>query len=189
MRTYDEYDRLHAIALEQHGIFTASQARTAGVAADTVVKMVKRGRLERLAHGLYRDCGAPATRWTPYITAVLWPIGATGVLSHETALAMMELSDANPARTHITVPQRHRPRRRRPPPGVVLHFADLPPADVGSVEGLPATTAARTIRDCAQANLGPALIRQAIEDGRRTGWLAPTAADALVAELTNDGKL
>lgn len=116
MRKYDEYDRLHAIALEQHGIFTASQARTAGVAADTVVKMVKRGRLERLAHGLYRDCGAPATRWTPYITAILWPLGATGVLSHETALAMMELSDANPARTHITVPKRHRP----PPPAATV---------------------------------------------------------------------
>ena len=26
MRTYEDYDPLHAIALEQHGIFTASQA-------------------------------------------------------------------------------------------------------------------------------------------------------------------
>lgn len=188
MPVYNAYDTVHALALEQHGVFTAEQARAAGVKTSALVMMVRRNRLERLAYGLYRDCGAPLTRWMPYVTAVLWPQGVTGVLSHETALDLMDLSDANPATIHLTVPKRHRPRRRRPPSAVALHFADLAPADVGSVEGLPVTTAARTIRDCAAANLGPALIRQAIDDARRTGWLAAADADVLVDELTAAGK-
>lgn len=184
------YDTVHALALDQHGVFTAEQARAAGVKPMALVMMMKRGRLEQLSWGLYRDRGTSITRWTPYATAVLWPKGTTGVLSHETALDLMELSDANPGQIHVTVPRTHRPRRREPPPGVVLHFADLTPEEIGSVGGLPVTTAARTIRDCAVANVGPAIIRQALEDAKRKGWLADgDAAEALTAELTADGKL
>lgn len=189
MPAYTAYDTVHALALEQHGVLTVEQARTAGVTAPALFEMVKRERLQKLAYGLYRDPAVPETRLTPYVTAVLWPKGTTGVLSHETALALMDLSDANPAKIHLTVPKKHRPRRRQPPAEVVLHFADLDGGDVGSVEGLPVTTAARTIRDCAAANIGPALLRQALEDGRRKGWLPAVDADALAAELTAAGKL
>ncbi len=36
--------------------------------------------------------------------ATLWPRGAHGALSHETALDLYGLSDVNPAKIHITVP-------------------------------------------------------------------------------------
>jgi hypothetical protein len=39
------------------------------------------------------------------------------------------------------------------------------------------------------ANLGPALIRQAIDDARRGGWLSAMDADALIDELSAAGKL
>jgi len=189
MPTRNAYETVHAIALEQHGVFTVEQARDAGVKTPALVMMVRREKLEGLAYGLYRDPGAPETRLTPYMAAVLWPRGTTGVLSHETALALMELSDVNPAAIHLTVPKKHRPRRRQPPPGVVLHFADLDTADVGSAEGLPVTTAARTIHDCAAAHIGPALLRQALDEGRRKGWLKDAEANGLTAELTAAGKL
>jgi predicted transcriptional regulator of viral defense system len=189
MPTTHVYDTVHGLALDQHGVFTAEQARRLNLDTQALVMMVQRGRLERLAYGLYRDVGTPLTRWTPYAAAVLWPQRVTGVLSHDTALDMMELSDVNPAKIHVTVPRSHRPRRRQPLPGVTLHHADLDPAEVTSIEGLPVTTAARTIRDCAAEQLGPALIRQAIADGRTKGWLTPNEAERLVAELTADGKL
>lgn len=182
------YDSIHLLALEQHGIFTAEQARAIGVPSINLVRMVKRGRLERLAYGLYRDIGAPASRWTPYLAATLWPQGTTGVVSHETALDLMELSDVNPARIHVTVSRRFR-THRTPPPGVVLHRANLADTDVTSIEGIPITTAARAIRDCATANLGPALIREAIEDARTKGWVTPAEAIALTTELIGAGKL
>jgi len=184
------YDTVHELALEQHGVFTAEQATKLGVNPKSIVAMAARGRrLERISFGLYRDLGAPETHWTEYMKAALWPQGVIGVLSHETALDLMNLSDANPALMHVTVPKKHRVRRRTPPAGVVLHHADLPEEDVGSIEGLPVTTAARTIRDCAATNIGPALLRQAIDDATRGGWLRPTETEALRAEFENSDML
>lgn len=184
------YDAVHELALEQHGIFTAEQAAGLGVDPRTLAAMAARGhRVQRVAFGLYRDLGAPETRWTEYMKAALWPRGVVGVLSHETALGLMGISDANPSLIHVTVPKAHRARRRKPPAGVVLHRADIRDEDVGSIEGLPVTRAARTIRDCAAMNIGPALIRQAIEDAARDGWLTPTEAAGLRDELTQSGAL
>jgi len=117
------------------------------------------------------------------MSAVLWPQGVMGVLSHQTALSLMELSDVNPARIHLTLPVGYRVRRRKVPGVLVLHWADLPEKDVGSVEGVPVTKAARTIRDCAESHIGPALLRQALEDGIRTGWLRRKEAEGLRREL------
>ena len=186
---FGAYQTIHSIALEQHGIFTAEQARAAGVSPMALVMMAKRGRLERLAHGLYRDAAAPATRWTPYVIAILWPGEVVGVLSHDTALDLMELSDVNPGVIHVTVPKHYRARHRLPPAGVVFHHADLASDEVGSVDGLPVTTAIRTIWDCAASQLGPALLRQAIDDGQTKGWLTPEETMRLTEELTTTGRL
>jgi hypothetical protein len=51
------------------------------------------------------------------------------------------------------------------------------------------TSAWRTIRDCAKANIGPALLRQALADARRKGWMTDADAEALTAELATSGKL
>jgi hypothetical protein len=66
---------------------------------------------------------------------------------------------------------------------LILHWEDLPEDAIGSVEGVPVTKAARSLRDCAEAHLGPALLRQAIDDGQREGWLAARESEALRNEL------
>lgn len=183
------YETIHELALDQHGVFTTEQAKQHGVTNMALVMMAGRGRLRRLAHGVYQDPGSPETRLTRHMTAVLWPRGTRGVLSHETALVLMDLSDANAAKIHITVPKTYR-TNRQPPAGIVLHYADLrEDEDVAIVEGLPMTTAARTIRDCADAGIGPALLRQALADARKNGWMPAVQADALTAELVALKKL
>lgn len=177
------YDTVHQLALDQHGVFTTAQAKSLGVHPKTLWAMANRDRIKRLSFGVYQDLGAPATPWTQYMSAALWPQGVTGVLSHQTALSLMELSDVNPAKIHLTIPVGYRVRRRQVPGVLVLHWADLPEEDVGSVEGVPVTKAARTIRDCAEAHIGPALLRQALEDGIRTGWLRQKEAEGLKREL------
>jgi hypothetical protein len=104
------------------------------------------------------------------------------VISHESALAMYGLSDASPAKVHVTVPTEFR-IRRAVPKRLALHYADLNPKDVQQVEGVPVTTAARAIRDAHASHLGPALVRQAIHDGRRTGQLTLDEAERLEHEL------
>jgi predicted transcriptional regulator of viral defense system len=70
------------------------------------------------------------------------------VLSHESALALLELSGNVPDRVHVLVPRRH--RGLRSPPSVVLHTR---PDDetISTVwrDGMPLTAPARTLVDVA----------------------------------------
>jgi len=73
--------------------------------------------------------------------------------------------------------------RRAVPKRLEVHRLDLDANDVNIYEGVPLTTPERTIRDCHAAHLGPALIRQAIADGRRNGHLRVRQAQKLEREL------
>jgi predicted transcriptional regulator of viral defense system len=174
---------VYSVAEGQHGYFAADQASSVGVSAIALSAMARRGIVERVSRGVYRISMYPHDRFGQYMEAVLWPQrGARGVLSHESALEFHGLSDVSPARVHITVPAGHRVRREVPP-HLTLSVAHLAPSDVERLDGVPVTTPARTIEDCANAHLSPALIRQAIDDGRRIGKLGHRMADALAARF------
>lgn len=115
--------------------------------------------------------------------AVLWPDGETGVVSHESALSLFGLSDVSPDRVHITLPTGYRIRRRQIPKRFNVHYADLGPSEVDSVERVPVTTPERALRDCREAGTGTRLLRQAIEEAEREGYLSPAKAAALDQEL------
>jgi hypothetical protein len=104
------------------------------------------------------------------------------VISHQSALSIHELSDVSPTRVHLTLPTTVR-IRRQVPKGFVIHYADLAPADVERVEGVPVTTPARSIRDLHASHVGNDLVGQAIADGRRSGSLSMAEADRLEREL------
>lgn len=178
----DAFATVHEIALDQFGYFTTEQARRAGVSPHAVLMMCRRGTIERLAQGLYRNPLVPATTLGPYMAASLWPHGVRGVLSHQTALELLGLSDTDPGKIHLTLPTTFRIRRATPGQ-YVIHHADLTPGDVTAVEGIPVTTAARAIRDCHANHISPALLRQAIEDGLENGRLSRRDAAPLSQEL------
>lgn len=177
---------LYELAEGQAGYFTAAQARDAGVLQVRLAQLYQRGDVERVTRGVYRLTRFPVSPLGQYMEAALWPQvrrpDAHGVISHESALAIYGLSDTSPAKIHLTLPTGLR-IRRSPPKHLVIHYADLDPRDIQQVEGVPVTTAARAIRDAHESHLGPALIRQAIDDGRRSGHLTAIEADALEREL------
>jgi predicted transcriptional regulator of viral defense system len=176
------YVAIYEIAEEQNGYVTAAQAAGVNVGKGTLAKMARRGVLERVSWGVYRLSRFPSSPLDQYVEASLWPLSAQGVVSHESALAVYGLSDVSPAKIHVTVPRSVRVRRRLPA-GLVVHRADLGPGEMQVHEGVPVTTPERTIRDCHAAHLGPALVRQAIRDGRRTGHLRVAQAEKLEREL------
>lgn len=179
-------DTLYSIAESQLGYFTAAQAREAGVHQVRLIQLHQGGDIERVSRGVYRLVRFPVSPLGEYMEAALWPQvrrpDARAVISHVSALALHELSEVSPAKIHITLNPDLR-LRRAVPPQLVLHFASLSPEDVQLVEGVPVTTPERTIRDAHAAHLGPALIRRAIADGRRTGRLTQHAADRLTHQL------
>jgi predicted transcriptional regulator of viral defense system len=176
------HNTVYEIAEEQSGYVTTAQAAAANVSKDALAKMAARGVLDRVSWGLYRLTRFPPSALDQYVEATLWPLTVQAVISHESALALYGLSDVNPAKIHVTVPRSLR-IRREVPKWLVLHRAALGEAEREVYEGVPVTTPERTIRDCHAAHLGPALVRQAIHDGRRTGYLRATQARALESEL------
>jgi predicted transcriptional regulator of viral defense system len=68
------------------------------------------------------------------------------VLSRQSALALLDLSDVIPDAIHLLVPRRHRGLRR--PPGTVIHTRpDEEQVSTVWREGLPLTAPARTLVD------------------------------------------
>jgi len=143
-------DHIHIIALRQHGIVSAAQARAARISAMALVMMCRRGRLKRVSHGVYYDPLIPRTNLTPLVAAAWWPRGG-GVVSHQTARDVRERPGAKHATIHVTVPKSFR-TKRRVPKHLVLHRAAVPKKDVVVFEGVRVTTGARTARDLGRNN-------------------------------------
>jgi len=159
---------LYDLAEGQDGYFSTTQAQAEGVSRHTLAKAAARGQLLRTSRGVYRLARYPeASQHSHLWQAVLWPQVRTNVLatlSHYTALQLHELSDVNPEYTHITVPCALRIKRKQPP-DLVIHHADLRAHEVQYVDGLPTTTVERTLRDVAAMGNSVAL-HDALRDAR-----------------------
>ena len=96
----------------------------------------------RLRRGLYRVQGFPSTE-NDELRETWMAVGADkAILSHESALALLELSDNVPANVHVLVPRRY--RGLRPLPGVVVHtHSDGETIATVWRDGLPLTAPAR----------------------------------------------
>jgi predicted transcriptional regulator of viral defense system len=105
-----------------------------------------------------------------------------GVFSHETALALHGLSDALPARIHLTLPAEWTKRRFRVPAGVVLHHADLARAERAWVGSVPVTSPRQTLLDARRASLSPEVIEQATRQALARGLIGKKDVAALKRE-------
>lgn len=181
----ERFNALAELAAEQFGLVTLADTRAVGYRDSSVAQMARRGRLERVSQGVYRVPFMRGGRLGPYMEAALWPIGAWGVLSHETALDLWEVSDVNPAKIHITVPSAHR-TQREVPASYTVHRGDLNAAEVSQIEGVPVVTLERAIRDCSADRLGLDLIEQAVRNGRARGLLTAEQAAALTSDFGLD---
>ena len=162
------WDRLFETASAQAGYFTTQQAAAAGYSSQLLLKHIRAGRVVRAQRGIYRLIHFPASEHEELVTAWLWSAQA-GVISHRAALSLHGLSDVLPAQVHLTLPEAWRRRRFRVPDGVVLHHADVAPAERVWFGPVPVTSARRTLGDCAKGGLSPDLLRQAAQQALQRG--------------------
>lgn len=165
------WDRLFSIAAGQQGYFTTQQAAEAGYSSQLLVHHLHAGKVVRPRRGVYRLVHFPAGEHEELVIAWLWS-ALVGVASHQTALALHGLSDALPARIHLTLPAAWRRRRFRVPADVILHHADVPSEDRTWFGPVPTTNPRRTLNDCAREGLSPELLRQAAEQALRRGLVS-----------------
>lgn len=167
-------DRIFDIASAQSGYFTLAQAAQAGFASVEQVEIEL--RVERYGADVFRFVQFPPSDHEDLV--ILWlQTEQKGVFSHDTALALHQLSDILPSRRHLTVPPGW-----EPPPnvrldrGTVLHHAEIAPDEITWLTPIPLTKPLRTLRDCIEKAVSPDLIDQAIAEAVQRGMI--TQADA-----------
>ena len=181
MTTKPDYDKLYAIAEPQGGFFTAQQAQEIGFSYERLSSNVKSGRFLRVAHGIYRLAHFPASPFEDLFIAIL-RAGPDAVISHESALAVLGLSEVPQAVVHVTVP--HGAARRA---GIRRHTGDLDESEITRRDGLPVTSAARTLADVAAAGLPEDQVTQAIDAALARGVVSEDALQQYAS--FSDGRL
>ncbi|HVA89240.1 MAG TPA: type IV toxin-antitoxin system AbiEi family antitoxin domain-containing protein [Chloroflexota bacterium] len=162
---------LFALASDQAGYFTSAQARTCGYDWRLLSYHTGTGRFIRLRRGLYRFRDYPSSRHEEVMAAWLAVGREHAAVSHESALDLLDLSDAIPDRVHLTVP-----RSRRgivAPSGAVLHTTmhPLSPDEIMTKNGIRLTEPMRAILDAAETGTASEQIILAIRQARTRGWI------------------
>lgn len=181
-------DALFAVASSQEGLFTTHQAALAGYSPQLLTHHLAAGTIIKIRRGIYRLVHFPGGDHEDLVMAWLWS-DQQGVLSHQSALSRHGLTDALPAHLHLTVPSRWQRRRVRIPPGVVLHFADLPAEDCSWFGPVPITTVVRTLRDCTNGELSAEQIHLGSQQALRRGLISPEEFESIRANLTTQHDL
>ncbi|GAA3147992.1 hypothetical protein GCM10020255_026650 [Rhodococcus baikonurensis] len=178
MNMKDAANMVAEIAAEQWGIITTAQARAHDVTPVQMKRLTDRGALERVHHGIYTMTRMPydpiqdiRVAWialdpkTPAWDRLTQDF-PTGVVSHRTAAKLHQLGDIDADWTEFTCQR----RIRIDLPDIKIHTGTVEVKDWTTVEGLPVTTARKTVDDLAAAKI----------DG---GHLASIAQDAIAKEL------
>lgn len=160
---------LFGTASEQGGNFTAAQARGCGYRGNLLAYHARTGRFVRVRRGLYRLRDCPSSPREEVLAAWLTMGREEAVVSHESALDLLDLSDVTPNAIHLTVPRTR--RHLLAAPGVRLHTSTRPlrPSDVIDHDGVRATSATRTILDAAETGTAPEQIELAVRQAIRRG--------------------
>jgi len=171
--THPDWNGLYQVAASQAGYFTADDASEVGFSLPLLQYHIDSGRVERSQRGVFRLVNFPPTDQEGFVPAWLWS-RREGTFSHETALALHQLSDALPAKLHLTVPLRWRKRRIQIPHGLILYYADLDTSECEWKGPVRVTTPLRTVVDCSAHRVAHDLIEQAVRQGVRRHYFTRT---------------
>ena len=174
--------RLFELVSEQGGYFTAAQAHACGFSKALLAHHAKSGRFLRVRQGLYRLREFPSSPREDVIAAWLAMGKEVAVVSHESALEILGLSDVVPAVVDLTVPRAK--RYRSASRGLAIHTTMRPikKSDVVIRDGVRLTAPVRSIVDAAEAGTAPeqivAAVGQALDRGMATESKLLAAAKA-----------
>lgn len=94
-------------AVDDFGLITSAEAKALGVSNAELVQLARRGKLERVARGVYRMPVWPYQEAAPYALAVK-TVGAGAYLYGESVAALLNLIPTDPSRITVATPARVR---------------------------------------------------------------------------------
>lgn len=180
------------LTASQWGMVTSAQASLHGITRLDLSRLAEAGHLERLAHGVYKDAGAPGNLFDDLRAAWLSTeptiMGEARIRDREkgvvvagtSAARLHDIGDLWADRHEFVSPKRRQSQR------AAIHYRQrsLDARDVTLVHGLPAMTIERTIADLVEELGDLSLVADALRDAslkrnldvaRLRGLLAPLA--------------
>lgn len=182
MDSQDARRRLYEFAVSQGGYFTAAQAKAAGYPKQLQHYHARRGNWVREDRGIYRLWEWPGSSYDDLIQWSLWS-GGVAVVSHQSAMAVHDISDIMPAKIHLTVPPGF---RKKAPQVIVLHRANLSPHEIEPREGFRVTTPLRALVDAARVAVDVERLADGIRDAIQKGLLADRHIEDAIATLQGE---
>jgi hypothetical protein len=165
---------LAALAAHQHGVVSATQLAGLGYSRATIARSVKAGHLHQIHRHAYAVGHLSLTQHGQCLAAVL-ACGDGTLLSHRSAAWLWGITARWEPCIEVTATS---PRHARF--NMQVHSAEaLAAEDRGSVDGIPTTSAPRTLLDFAAVD--PYFLKAALERCSQRGLLDLIALDALIA--------
>lgn len=152
---------LAELAFRHHGVVSVAQLYALGFSRRAIARLVERGWLIRVYHGVYAVGHARLSAYGRWMAAVL-SCGDGAALSHTSAAALWDLRRSDSAAIHITTPS---PAGVRRTSGLTIHRTRQP-FEPTTRDAVPVTTPSRTILDCA-ALLSPHDLERLVEQAEK----------------------
>lgn len=171
-----KFNDIYEEAVDNFGLITSARAAELGVTNGELVQYARRGRLEKVGHGLYRLARRVPEENDPYALAVAL-VGSGAHLFGESVIAMLKLAPTNPARIYVASPQRV---RRNLPDGLIVVRTDG--AETTVYDGIASQTAAAAIRSC-KGRMMPERLARATQAARREGYITEAECSKMMKEL------
>jgi very-short-patch-repair endonuclease len=171
------------MASEQHGVFTRDQALAAGVPRTTIDGRVTRGAYVRLHPRVLTSPGAVHT-WRLRVLAAVFSATEPAAASHLTGACLWGMTSRQPKRIEI-VARRH--RRVERDPFVVHESKDLRLSDVVVVDGIPVTSAVRTVVDLG-ASASPVVVARCLDSALRRRLFTAWDVRRFIARVARSGR-
>lgn len=169
-------DRIYD-AVDDFGLITSAEAKEIGVPNAELVQQARRGKLVRVARGVYRMPIWPYQEMAPYAIAVK-SVGSDARLFGESVIALLGLAPTNPGRMWVASP-----RRARRSVGEDVCIARCRSDDpVRLYDGVPSQPVADAIAS-AVATMGVDRAMDAAEEALRQGYITKTDHNRLSKEL------
>ncbi len=179
--------KLFEVASLQQGYFTAKQAVRAGFSYRMHTHYKQSGQWLEIDRGVFRLAQFPNSSDEDYVRWSLWSRDRNGetqaIISHESALAIHNLSDVMPSKIHFTVPPGF---RKKTPKECIIHRGRVPVDEKEQREGFVVTKPLRTILDSAEANLSIDYLDQAIQEASDKGLVQ--IIDIVSAEMSEKAR-
>ena len=174
---------LNAMSRDQFGVFTLAQAVACGFSRSTISRRASRGVYEHMYPSVYGVAGAHDS-WNRQAIAAVFSVKGLAAVSHRSAAYLWGMTSRAPDVIEVTS-QRHQRVLRA---GFTVHESkDIMMSDVVRVDGIPVTSAVRTVVDLG-ASAPPWMVERCLDSGLRRGLITAWQARCFIARVARPGR-